>query len=82
MKKHRRGIKIFLGSVLTIILGIMAIAVVLFFLGTYLFKIQVPERLRYVKDYNDFVLEISPVSNCSNQVISLFQYEDGRWAVA
>ena len=76
MKKHRRGIKIFLGSVLTIILGIMAIAVVLFFLGTYLFKIQVPERLRYVKDYNDFVLEISPVSNCSNQVISLFQYED------
>lgn len=76
MEKRKRGLKMFLGSILTIVLGFMAIAVVVFFLGTYLFKIQVPERLRYVKDYSDFVLEISPVSNCSNQVISLFQYED------
>lgn len=76
MEKRKRGLKMFLGSISTIVLGMMAIAVVVFFLGTYLFKIQVPERLRYIKDYNDFVLEISPVSNCSNQVISLFQYED------
>lgn len=75
MKKHRRGLKIFFHSFLTIILGMMAISVVVFFLGSYLFQIQMPERLRYVKDYNDFVLEIDPIGSCSNEYKVLFQYD-------
>ena len=74
MKQHRRILKVILGSFFTLLLGAMMIAVVLFFLGSYLFRIQMPERLRYVKDYTDFVLEVEPVNNCKNQIYSLFQY--------
>lgn len=76
MKQHRRILKVILGSFFTLLLGAMMIAVVLFFLGSYLFRIQMPERLRYVKDYTDFVLEVEPVNNCKNQIYSLFQYEN------
>ncbi|MCI8575228.1 MAG: hypothetical protein HFI09_02030 [Bacilli bacterium] len=75
MKNRKRIFKIVGMSSLTFILGLMAIAVVLFFLVSYLFQIQVPERLKYVKDYTDFVLEIEPVANCVDDYQKLFQYD-------
>ena len=74
--KRKRVIKMVSGSLLTILIGVMSICVVLFFLGSYLFEIQVSERLRYVKDYNDFVLMVEPMENCSNEMVSLFQVDD------
>lgn len=74
--KNKRIIKMVGGSILTILFGIMAICVVLFFLGSYLFKIQVTERLRYIKDYTDFTLKVEPKMNCTNEMIPLFQIDD------
>ena len=75
MKNRKRIFKIVGMSSLTFILGVMAIIIVLFFLVNYLLQIQMPERLRYVKDYTDFVLEMEPVSNCTNEYQYLFQHD-------
>lgn len=59
------------------ILGSMlAIFVCGVFLVNHLLEIQTPERLRYVKDYQDFTLTILEAENCSNQIIPLFQLEN------
>lgn len=76
MKNRKRIFKIVGMSSLTFILGVMAIIVVLFFLVQYLFQIQMPERLKYVKDYTDFVLEVEQIPNCTNDYQQLFQLDD------
>lgn len=69
-KKAKNGIKI------SIILLILSIGVSIIFLGYHLLQIQVPERLRYIKDYKDFTLSVVPVSGCTDKVYPLFQLDN------
>lgn len=64
------------GAVFSIIGSLLAVVACGILLFDHLLKIQVPERLRYIKDYKDFTLSVKEVNDCENQVYSLFQYED------
>lgn len=64
--------KIFLGILACILIGLM----ILYFLTKHLYSIQTPERLRYVKDYQEFTLSVDVVPDCTNQMFSLFQYQN------
>lgn len=70
IKKTKRGVW------LSILGSLFAIITCMILLFEHLLQIQVPERLRYVKDYNDFTLSVTEVKDCSNQIFPLFQYED------
>ena len=50
--------------------------IVLYFLTRHLYSIQIPERLRYVKDYQEFVLTLDVIPDCQNQIIPIFQKDD------
>jgi len=60
--------------------GVLGSMLAIFVCGVFLFhhllEIQIPERLRYIKDYQDFILTIEEKENCSNQIIPLFQLGD------
>jgi len=64
------------GMVFGIFSSLIAIFLCFVFLVDHLLEIQIPERLRYIKDYTDFVLTIEEIPDCTNQLVSLFQYEN------
>ena len=70
LKKARMGI--FFG----IIASLLSVFVCVIFLGHHLLEIQIPERLRYIKDYTDFTLTVEEMPNCTNQITHLFQYKN------
>ena len=54
----------------------MMIGIVIVFLINHLLRIQVPERLAYIKDYQDFTLSVIEVEDCTNEVYSFFQKDN------
>lgn len=77
MAKRKSGFrKARVGMLFGILCSFMAIFVCGVFLFHHLLEIQTPERLRYIKDYQDFTLTILEESDCDNQIISLFQLGD------
>ncbi len=57
-------------------LGILLLFLCVYFLGNHLLQIQVFERLRYIKDYQEFHLVIEKKENCENEILSLFTDQD------
>jgi len=78
MKKKRKKhfFKTKFSFIAGILMSFLTIFVLLVFLGNHLLQIQVPERLRYIKDYKDFTLVVDEILDCDNQVIPLMQRDD------
>lgn len=75
-KKKRSFHKARIGVTFGVFGCFLGMVAILILLVHHLFQIQVPERLRYIKDYEDFTLSVAEVPGCNNEVYSLFQYED------
>ncbi len=74
--KKRNLTKVRIGIFFSIICSLLAIFLCVVFLMNHLLQIQIPERLRYIKDYQDFTITIDKVSDCTNQIYNLFQLEN------
>lgn len=76
-KKKRSHIKRTKMSLYFFVIGcILGVGICFVFLMHHLYAIQTPERLRYIKDYQEFTLSIDTVPGCTNEIYPLFQYED------
>lgn len=69
-QKAKNGVK------LSILASIFVLIFTVILLINHLFSIQVPERLRYIKDYKDFTLSVVPVKDCEQKIYPLFQLND------
>ncbi|MCI8394657.1 MAG: hypothetical protein HFH86_04180 [Bacilli bacterium] len=72
----KKKLFVFLKSIFIIGSGLMMIGIVIVFLINHLLRIQVPERLAYIKDYQDFTLSVIEVEDCTNEVYSFFQKDN------
>lgn len=76
-KKKKSRIKRARFRLFFLVIGcILGIGVVFLFLIHHLFAIQIPERLRYIKDYQEFTLSVDTVPGCTDEIYPLFQYEN------
>lgn len=77
LKKLR---KIFRKTRISLLLGVfgglLGIGACIVFLIFHLMSIQVPERLRYIRDYQDFTLSVAEIPDCTDEFVSLFQYKN------
>ncbi len=74
--RKKSWFRIFLKIIFLFFMGVCLLFLSFLFLGSHLLRIQVPERLRYIKDYQDFKLEVKEKPNCTNEIIFLFQQDD------